>query len=122
MIFLDANILLEYYLNRTKFNLVYELFDKGGEFCISILTIHIVYYYAEKQKFDLAHLEEFLNDFKVLKSDEETYRLAKRIRLENDFEDTLQVATAISNQVEQIITLDVKFYNRYKKLISIKLL
>jgi predicted nucleic acid-binding protein len=122
MIFLDANVMLEYFFKRRKFEEVKELLHSGEAFCVSIITIHLMYYYVEKEKYSLESFEYFLQGFKVLNSDQNVYNLAKEIRGQNDFEDTLQVATAISNQVQQIVTLDVGLFNRYKKLISIKLL
>jgi predicted nucleic acid-binding protein len=119
MIFLDANILFELLFNRSKCELVQKLVYSQENNYISILTAHLVYHFGKKNKFSIEQLDTFMLDFKILNSGQEVYDLAKKIRKNDDFEDALQVATAIYNQVDEFYTLDNDLIKKYNNLIKI---
>ncbi len=64
-------------------------------------------------------LDEFLEDIQILGSGQEVYELAKKIRQIIDFEDALQVATAIFNEAEAMYTLDQDLAKKYRSLLKI---
>jgi len=93
MIFLDVNILLELLLERAKLEKVTELLFSGDDYCISFLSVHLIYHFAKKEGLSFEIIDKFLLDFGILNCDQQAYDLAKKIRQDNDFEDALQVAT-----------------------------
>ncbi|MEI6728332.1 MAG: PIN domain-containing protein [bacterium] len=114
MLFLDANIILEILFKREKYELCLLECQKHESICISPTSIHIIYYYAEKAKLDLAEVEKMLGDIAILPFTQSEFKLALSLFKNKDMKDALQVATAINSEVEAIFTLDLAMINKYQ--------
>lgn len=119
MTFLDANIVLEAILRRDKYLAVKALFKLKKDFCVSFLSVHLIYYFGIKANVKISDLDKFMENMNVLNCNQEVYDLAKKIRKNDDFEAALQVATAIYNQVDEFYTLDTDLIKKYNNLIKI---
>ena len=73
MVFLDANIVLELLLQRKKCSEVYNLIKINENICISILTVHLVYYFGGKDGIPENEIDNFLDSVIVLNSGQEVY-------------------------------------------------
>lgn len=120
MICFDANLLLEVIFGRKYSNLVVDYLENTQEsIVISALTGHLVVYFGKKER-KISVLQEFLRDFKVLSLESADFEWAFNNMMNDDFEDSLQLAVAVRNGCEQFVTLDRKLYLRYKNLNSLK--
>lgn len=122
MICLDANIILDAVLKRKKAKEAIDLIFSDQEICITFLSVHLVYYFCLREKIPMEMIDDFLEKIPVLTCNQEVYNLAKKIRENSDFEDSLQVATAVYNQVETFYTLDADLAKKYGKLVNIKVI
>jgi len=84
-------------------------------------SVHVFYYFGHKNGDNFGKMNQFISQFQILSTGEEVYESAKKIQQGVDFEDTLQVATALTNGASEIITLDEKLSKCYKKLLEIRL-
>jgi predicted nucleic acid-binding protein len=89
---------------------------------ISILTVHIIHYFAHKEKIQFELITRFLENFTILPLSETDYLLALSLNSKNDFEDTLQIACCISNDCDLFLTLDKKLYKKFVHLGIVKLI
>ncbi len=122
-VFLDANVLLEILCNRPKSNVCKEFFlDDETDLYVSILTIHIVHYFAKKSGINLELTVELLKLCKVCKSSEIDYKKALELYIFNkDLEDALQVAIALNNSMDSLVTLDIDLVKKFSKKINLEL-
>ena len=112
-IFLDTNILLDYYTGRMGDSNAEKIVQIGKnpeiELCISVLTAINVLYITKRtasgpSPSDIAAL------FHILSQDYKQYCRAQTLGLA-DFEDNLQLACAIDNGCRAIISRDKHFKN-----------
>jgi predicted nucleic acid-binding protein len=122
MIFLDVNVLLEILFRREKYEQVCDLLAQDREFGISFLSVHLFYHFGLKNGHSLEKLADSLKSFQILNCGQEVYDLAKKVCKNNDFEDSLQVATAMYHQVDSFCTLDQNLAKNYRNLLSIKVI
>jgi len=122
MTFFDINTLLEMWFCRDKSDAVLTFFEAEKTPCISFLSVHLFYYFAHKNGDSMAEMAEFISQFTILNAGNEAYELAKKICKDSDFEDALQVATALTNEVPKMVTLDAKLAKNYAKLLEIVLI
>jgi predicted nucleic acid-binding protein len=121
-IFVDANIAIEILLQREKNRRCVEYLDeKGGQSSISMLTVHLVYYFCYKKYLD-EKIFNFLDQFIILGLLKKDYDYAKEIVVNRDFEDALQVATAMRHQCTEFLTLDKALVKNYSKIIKTNLI
>jgi predicted nucleic acid-binding protein len=119
---LDASVALEILLNRKLSNKCLEVLNsKDIDIYISILTIHLIYYFGLKMRVDISEIHKFSQNMKVLDSSHRDYDLAVHLCQGQDFEDALQVATAINNKADKFLTLDKQLYRKYRELLEIEL-
>jgi len=111
MIILDANIILDYLLKRR--NLDSLDFLETEILAITPTTLHIVYYFTEKNRTPFNIVKNYLNKFEILPFTQKTYNLAMEMADGKDFEDTLQIATALENKVEKFVTGDKNLAKKY---------
>lgn len=109
-VFLDTNILLDYYTGRMGDNAAKMIVLAGQtsqfELCISILTAINVLYLSSKyncalQAADISRL------FRILPMDYQQYRDAQSLNIP-DFEDALQIVCARNSGCRAIVTRDKK--------------
>jgi predicted nucleic acid-binding protein len=113
-LFLDASVMLELVLGRAKTGDILNKIKQFDEVCISMLTVHLVYYFGLKQKMSIPDLDFFIQRFKILDLASSSYKIAIQICQNEDFEDALQLACAFENSIKNVITLDNKIANLYK--------
>jgi predicted nucleic acid-binding protein len=109
-IFIDANVLLEILLDRSLASECGSLVrDPSNEYAISVITMHIVWYMAEKYSLPAELIDDLLSVWIVLPVNAQTIKLARDRYDGKDFEDCLQAACAESYKCDEIITLDKRF-------------
>ena len=120
MICLDANILIEVILGRKKATACRELIQRTtDDIAITILSLDLVMYYAEKNKLSLAPIEQFLRTFIWLAIVESDVDKAFKRYTDDDFEDALQISCALRESCTKFVTLDSALAKKYAKDISV---
>jgi predicted nucleic acid-binding protein len=106
----DANVLLEIlFARRLSENCEQLLSDPSKDYTISALTLHIIWYMAERHKLSSANIIDILSVLTVLPLSKEAIALANKRYDGKDFEDCLQAACAETNDCQEIITIDKHF-------------
>jgi predicted nucleic acid-binding protein len=121
-VFLDANILMEILFQRTKYTQIAEFLSQNSNVYISFLTIHILMYYTELEKLEVQNTWQLIQNCTILENNQTTFELAKNIYSGDDFEDCLQIATCLSDEITTFITLDKNLAKNHKNLLNIVLL
>ncbi len=111
-VFFDANIVLESLLNRKFKPQTDKLIKATPARYISALSAHLVMYFGIKV-YNKQILNQFLNDFVILPLTQDEFIKAQKDSYA-DFEDALQMATAINNSCNRFYTLDKKMRTHYK--------
>lgn len=116
MILLDANILLEMLITgRPKKDVVFKWMERNTEeFCISMLSVHLVLYFGLKDNLNISELKSFLADYPKIGLLPEDYVAAIGLLRDKNHEDALQLALAERTGCSSIVTLDKKFSEIYK--------
>ncbi len=116
-ILLDTNIVLDIALNRDKFGenagkLILFIVRNNINSYVTASSITDIYYVLRKEKGHATSIE-FLKDFvqivSIIGVDEKIIINALESRMK-DFEDAVQVETAINNNIDVIITRDKRDY------------
>jgi predicted nucleic acid-binding protein len=118
MIFLDANILLEITLkDRSRARQVIKYLSMAsGSTAVSMLSVHLLMHFGKKEQIKDEFLHAVLNENKILQLTTEDYIWATNNERGRDFEDALQIASAINNDCEVFITLDKRLARAYAYL------
>lgn len=120
-VFIDTNILLEIIFVRNKYKLCRKIIlDNYKKLYISALSVHICNYFIEKYNLGIEEYKQFFNNFETINLDTKVLELAYQ-NYTQDFEDSIQVASAINKKCTKFITLDKKLYKQYKNLINIEI-
>jgi predicted nucleic-acid-binding protein len=107
---IDANVLLEILFARKLSDKCEQLLsDPSKEYAISVLTLHIIWYMAERHKLSFENIVDMLSVLTTLPITEPTISLANKRYDMKDFEDCLQAACAETNDCEELITIDKHF-------------
>ena len=123
MICFDANVLLEIVLERSHAGECQKYLDNTTQdAAITALTAHLIMYFAERHKLNLEAAERLLELFVWLPLNEADIRWAIEHYKGDDFEDALQVASALREGAKKFVTLDQKLARKYKEDLPIKLL
>ncbi len=122
MIFLDTSVVLDLILLRkdkkTTENLLQKISQKEDIYAISILTIHLVYYFAKKFREDLNKIKDWLEYLVILDLNYEDYVFVINNLDYNDMEDDLQIACSIRNKCQKVFTSDKKMTKKYKEFVD----
>lgn len=120
MILLDANILLEMLIaGRAKKDIVYKWMENNAEdFCITMLSVHLVLYFGLKDKLSINEVKTFLADYPKIALLPEDYVAAMSFLKDKDHEDALQLAVAERVGCTGLVTLDPKFSKTYNDRIN----
>ena len=115
MILLDATVLLEMILKgRSQQQKVIDWMEKNEQdFCISMLTVHMVLHFGLRDALTQQELVSFLADYPKLPLLPEDYVNAMKLLKNRDHEDALQLATAQRVGCSAIVTLDQSFATLY---------
>jgi len=116
MILLDANVLLEMLIaGRAKKEGVFEWMGQNKEdFCISMLTVHLVLHFGLKDNLTISDIKIFLADYPKIALLPDDYVTAMGILKNKDHEDALQLVSAERTGCSRIVTLDKRFSETYK--------
>ncbi len=116
MVFLDANVVLEIVLkDRPHLEQAQQFLVKlTDDTAISILTVHLLMYFGRKQGIPDELLEKVIGENELLSITPEDYVWASLNEQGKDFEDALQVATAIRNDCKSFITFDATLTKSHK--------
>lgn len=115
-IFLDANMLIEILHKRERSSDVESLMDNlVKKAYISALTAHLVVHFTPKG-LPMYAVRRFLDDFIVLDLCKDDFEWAFDNKLDDDFEDALQLAIAVRNGCEEFITLDERLAETYGRI------
>jgi predicted nucleic acid-binding protein len=118
-VWLDTNIFLDLFPERPEFvHAAEELWEANRqgryEGYVSALTLPTIYYVGRKSKGDAAMryaLVGLLAKFRVYAVDHETLRAALMLPLA-DYEDSIQLASALAHGLEAIVTRDREDFAR----------
>jgi predicted nucleic acid-binding protein len=116
MILLDANILLEMLISgRANKEVVLNWMERNTDnFCISMLTVHLVLHFGLKDKLTITDIKTFLADYPKVALLPEDYVAAMELLRDRDHEDALQLVLAERTGCSSIATLDKKFSETYQ--------
>lgn len=116
MILLDANILLEMLIaGRPRKQAVLNWMQLNQEeFCISMLSVHLILHFGLRDGLTISDIKAFLADYPKVALLPEDYVAAVQILKDIDHEDALQLATAERIGCSSIVTLDQRFADTYK--------
>lgn len=116
MVFLDANVVLEIILkDRPRLEQAQQFLESlTDDTAISILTVHLLMHFGRKQGITDELLEKVIGENELLSITPEDYIWASLNERGKDFEDALQVATAIRNGCKSFITFDAALAEMYE--------
>jgi predicted nucleic acid-binding protein len=116
MILLDANVLLEMLIaGRLRKEDVFRWMEGNEEdFCITMLSVHLVLHFGLKDKLSFSEIKTFLADYPKIALLPEDYAVALGFLKDKDHEDALQLAVAERIGCTSIVTLDKKFAKLYE--------
>jgi predicted nucleic acid-binding protein len=116
MVFLDASVVLEIILkDRPHLEQAQQFLETlTDDTAISILTVHLLMYFGRKQGIADELLENVIGENELLSIAPEDYVWASLNERGKDFEDALQVATAIRNGCKSFITFDATLAKAYE--------
>jgi predicted nucleic-acid-binding protein len=120
---LDTNVILEILLNRRLASQCLKLLeDTSCQYGISVLTVHIVWYIAEKYKLDQSKVDDSLSAWEILPMTAQTIKKAQQRYSGEDFEDCIQAVCAEEAEYSSILTIDKNFRQRSATLLSVSLI
>ncbi len=119
-IFVDANVLLEIVHERDNLEVAIGFVRKNaGQLFVSALTVHLVMYFGRKVASSEA-LKQLLSDYYITSIATEHVEWAFANVEHGDFEDALQVASALSAECTQFATFDRALARRYRDVRGIE--
>lgn len=118
MVFLDTNILLEITLkDRAHLLKVIRYLDRLDDAtAISMLSAHLIMHFGRKESVDDTVLQGIINQNELLDLNPDDYMWAVANEQGRDFEDALQIATALRFGCDDFVTLDRSIAKRYTEL------
>jgi predicted nucleic acid-binding protein len=124
-LFLDTNVIYNIIQNAPNSEKLLEIIETYTFNSISSLTQFFTYNFcvykqANNPKEDFFQdLQELTVDCFKIESNQKIFENAKKILKDKDFEDALQVASALYHKCDAILTSDEAMANNYKNLIQI---
>ncbi len=118
-IFLDASVLISILQKDLFLNPILEILVDYENLYISGFSYLFGYDKLRKQGFDSEQIHQKMSYFKIVYFDEDTIEKAKEICKDKDFEDALQIASAIENNIPNLLTNDIRQAKRYKNYLEI---
>lgn len=123
MVCLDANVMLEIVEKRAGWQACRNyLADLTDDLAITMLTVHLMMYFAEKDRLDWRAVKAFLERYHWLPLMPTDANWAF-VRFDGkDFEDALQVGCALRAGCTRFATLDQTLAKKYKAALPIDLI
>lgn len=123
MICCDANVLIEVILGRKHASACRKYIEEAPEdLAITMLSLDLIMYYAERNKLNPTSVEKFLRLFVWLPLIESDAEQAFKLYKGDDFEDALQISCAMREVCSKFATLDKALTKKYSKVLPIDLL
>ncbi len=122
MTFVDANVLLEVILRRTRATICERFLGNNEDKAISTLTLDLVMYFVERDNITWQPVKTFLESFNWLPIVEADVQWAFAQFRGADFEDALQVACSIREGCNKFATLDASLSKKYSDVLTVDLL
>jgi len=115
MVFLDTNVILELILkDRTYIDQAKTFIDSiDDDTAISVLSTHLIMHFGRKEKIEDVLLESVIGENYLLPITPEDYVWAVMNGQGRDFEDALQLASAIRCGCEKFVTFDRSLAKAY---------
>jgi predicted nucleic acid-binding protein len=121
--FFDANVLLEILLpDRDNPGRATRALRSATTQIISPLTVHLYAHFGRQQGFVLDDLLADVSNYATSDLGASEVAWAIKNHQDNDFEDALQVACALSSDAREFVTFDKKLAKNYQKFITVKVL
>lgn len=122
-VFVDANVIAEMLFKRTHDATSRNRLSSNNHWLfISALTVHIIYYLAEKDRLDPTVTRTALEPYLIVPIDQRVVELAQTRFTGHDFEDCLQAAAAELAGCEHILTLDRDFAKLSRTTLPVELI
>lgn len=122
MVYLDANILIEIALGRSRYKKIETLLSAQSDTALSILSVHLLIYFGLKAGIDIKLLEAIAEKHQILDITYDDYLWAKKNCVNNDFEDALQIASAVRNGATKVLTIDRDMVRNYGDVLNFELI
>ena len=123
MICFDANIIIEIILSRKSSNDCRNYIELAKEdMAITMLTLDLIMYYAERNNLDLVSIEKFTRLFIWLPLTDTDAEWAFTHHEGDDYEDALQISCTMREGCTKFVTLDKDLKKKYSQKIQIDLL
>jgi predicted nucleic acid-binding protein len=124
-LFLDANVIYYIIQNAPSTPKLLKVIETYAFNSISSLTQFFTYNFcvfkkASNPKDDyFEDLNELVKDCFKIESNQKIFETAKKILNGKDFEDALQIASALYHKCDAVLTCDKEMHDQYKHLIKI---
>jgi predicted nucleic acid-binding protein len=126
-ILIDANALFFIIKNKPNVPQIYEALGDYAFPCISSLSLFFVHTKLLRSKGVAKELldeytdtyRDFIAETNVLDFTDSIIKQADKICANSDWEDAVQVATALSNKCDAVLTCDEDFRDSYNKIIKV---
>jgi predicted nucleic acid-binding protein len=114
-VYLDVNIILEVLGKRKNYKFAKCIFENlDNQLLVSILTIHLVFYFAKKCEINLDKVKEIIDLCEIVEAGSKEYSLAQVFYAQNsDMEDAIQIAVAFSHGCDTFATLDKDMIKKF---------
>jgi predicted nucleic acid-binding protein len=120
MKFIDANVALESLLGRAKCGASDRVLA-DGDVCISPLSAHLIVHFSSKEGIARETALGYIKHFSITEMNQKTTNWAVTYA-GADFEDALQVGSALAAGCDKFVTFDKKLARDYAKYIDMQLL
>ncbi len=121
-IFVDANVLLETILQSREHAELARQYLSTNRIIISPLTAHLLVYFGQKDGLKLDQLLNLLTKHKFSDFGTEQITWAIQNHQDNDFEDAIQVACAVTSEAQTFATFDKNLASKYQEFIKMQVL
>ena len=123
-LFLDANVLYNIIQHRPNAKELKRVIAEYEFIFVSAISELFAYNYCFYTEINTGKkftddLEKLLSICHIIQTSSQVTKNAKSILKDKDFEDAVQVATAIHNKCDCILTSDKEMYENYSNLIEI---
>lgn len=124
ILFLDANVLLNIIQNKANKSDLQQVIASYDFIYTSNFSEFFAYSFCVYTKFNTGkdyfdELKQLVDNLLIKDINSQVMQSAKSILKGKDFEDAIQVATAIYNKCDCILTSDKEMYESYSNLIEI---
>jgi len=119
----DANVLIEVILERKHSAACREYIQTAKEdLAITMLSLDLIMYYAERNKLNLVSIEKFVRLFMWLPLTDTDAEWSFKQYAGDGFEGGLQIGCALREGCTKFVTLDSSLMKKYSRKLQVDLL